>query len=102
LALYRKERLAAGAYRSLYVHGFDRPEAYVVEKDGRFYFAFYADGGPATSRGFKGALELRGLSPGRYRVRDEEDGRDLGVVVGPKGRLEVSFEHHLLLEAAPE
>jgi len=45
---------------------------------------------------------LRGLEGRRYRVRDYEAGRDLGVVEGPKATLGASFKDHLLLEARPE
>jgi alpha-galactosidase len=102
LKLYEERRLAEGRYRNLYVHGFDRPEAYVIEKDGCLHFAFYADGGPATSRGFDGTLELRGLEARRYRLHDDVDDRDLGVAEGPTGRLTASFSRRLLLRACPE
>jgi alpha-galactosidase len=95
-ALYDRMRLVDGDYDgTLYDIGFDRPEAHVVRKGEGMYYAFYAPR-------FEGPVELRGLQPRAYRVTDYVNGRDLGVVHGPDARLEVSFDHHLLLEARPE
>jgi alpha-galactosidase len=94
--LYREKRLYSGEYLGgLYDIGFDRPEAHAIRKDGVLYYAFYA---PA----WKGPLSLRGLSPGRYRVRDYEAGKDIGDVVGPEGTLAADFRGHLLIEARPK
>jgi alpha-galactosidase len=94
--LYQEKRLSQGEYLgTLYDIGFDRPEAHVVRKGESLYYAFYADR-------FEGKVELRGLSGRRYRVRDYESGRDLGVVDGPRASLAASFKNHLLLEARPE
>jgi alpha-galactosidase len=94
--LYQEKRLSQGKYRGgLYDIGFDRPEAHVVEKDGRLHYAFYAPH-------FEGAVELRGLGEGAWAVRDYVAGRDLGRVQGPTARLAVSFKDYLLLEARPE
>jgi alpha-galactosidase len=95
--LYQEKRLSQGEYLgALYDIGFDRPEAHVVRKADALYYAFY------SRDTFKGKVELRGLAAGRYRVRDYENGRDLGVVEGPTGSLAASFKDHLLLEARPE
>ena len=94
--LYQEKRLSQGEYLgSLYDIGFDRPEAHAIRKGDAFYYAFYA-------KSFSGRLELRGLRPGRYRVRDYENGLDLGAVVGPTATLAARFSQHLLLEAQPE
>ncbi len=58
------------------------------------YYAFYA-------KTFDGEVELRGLPEGRSCVQDYVSGRALGAVTGPRARLAVRFERHLLLEAAP-
>jgi alpha-galactosidase len=95
VALYRQHMLPRGTYLGeLYDIGFDRPEAHAISKDGRLYYAFYA-------RRFDGAVELRGLPAGRSCLRDYANGRALGAVTGPVARLPVSFDRHLLLEAAP-
>ena len=46
-----------------------------------------------------GTVELRGLGPGRFRVVDYVNARELSVVEGPTARLLVSFSEHLLIEA---
>jgi alpha-galactosidase len=94
--LYQEKRLSQGEYLGdLYDIGFDRPEAHAIRKGGALYYAFFAGR-------FRGKVELRGLESRRYRVRDYETGRNIGVVGGPRASLGVSFKHHLLLEALPE
>ncbi len=94
--LYQEKRLSEGEYLGdLYDIGFDRPEAHVVRKGDGLYYAFFADR-------FRGTVELRGLSGRRYRIRDYENGRDLGAVEGPRASVPASFQGHLLLEAMPE
>ncbi len=61
------------------------------------YYAFFAP----SSLPWTGELELRGLPPGGYHVKDYAEGRDLGSVnatadAAPKLRTE--FKDHLLLE----
>jgi alpha-galactosidase len=93
--LYAEKRLSEGEYLGgLYDLGFDRPEAHAVRKGDVFFYAFFA-------KSFDGALELRGLGPGAYRVTDYVGGRDLGRVSGPTARLEARFERSLLLEVKP-
>jgi len=94
--LYADKRLSEGEYLGgLYDIGFDRPEAHVVRKGNALFYAFYG-------KSFDGTLELRGLGPGTYRVRDYVGGRDLGQVQGPTGRLATRFEGSLLVEARPD
>ena len=95
IALYNGRRLPEGRYRGeLYDIGFDKPEAHVVTKDGRYYYAFYADR-------WDGPVELRGLGTGRYTVADYWTGRTIGSTSAMANRLSVSFERFLLLEATP-
>jgi alpha-galactosidase len=95
IALYNDKRLAQGRYRGeLYDLGFDTPEAHAITKDGRHYFAFYADR-------WDGAVELRGLADGRYNVADIWSGRTIGQASAKANRLTVAFERFLLLEATP-
>jgi alpha-galactosidase len=95
LALYNSKMLSQGTFLNLYTYGFDSPEAYAVRKDGLVYYAFF------SASPFRGEIELRGLPPGRYRVRDYVLGRDLGEVDAARPRLRVDFERELLLEAGP-
>ena len=95
IGIYKDKMLSRGEYAgNLYDIGFDRPEAHAIRKDGKMYYAFYAPE-------WKGRVELRGLGAGPYRVTDYENGKDLGTVRGPAAALEVQFEKHLLVEAAP-
>ena len=95
IALYNEKRLPEGRYLGeLYDIGFDKPEAHAIVKDGRHYYAFFADR-------WDGAVELRGLGSGRYTVTDYWTGRTLGTASANENRLSVSFEHFLLLAATP-
>jgi alpha-galactosidase len=96
IALYKQKMLSRGEYLGeLYDIGFDRPEAHAIRKGANMYYAFYAPE-------FQGSIELRGLAGRAYRITDYVNGRDLGTVRGPVGRLDVRFREHLLLEAVPE
>jgi len=95
--LYNEKMLSRGEFRNLYTYGYDSPEGYAIEKDGRMNYAFYA---PAK-RSWTGMIELRGLKPGRYRVVDYENRRQIGEINSDNPALKVSFTEHLLLEAVP-
>ena len=94
-ALYNSKMLSRGDFKNLYIYGYDIPEAYAIEKDGRMYYAFYA-ASPETR--WKGKIELRGLQPGRYRVHDYVNDVDLGEVDAPAAELATEFQGSLLLE----
>jgi alpha-galactosidase len=90
--------LSKGEFRDLYVYGYDSPEAYAIDKDGKMYYAFFTDPG----KPFAGEVELRGLKPGTYNVVDYVDGKSLGTVQAESGkapRLKAEFKEHLLVEA---
>ncbi len=98
IGLYNQKMLSKGEFRDLYVYGYDVPEGYAIEKDGKMYYAFFADKENGT---FSGEIELRGLKPGSYSVSDYADGKDLRTVqAGADGvaKLKVEFKEHLLLE----
>jgi alpha-galactosidase len=95
IALYNERLLPQGTYRGeLYDIGFDKPESHAVEKGGRMYYAFYA-------KTWKGPVRLKGLSGGRYRVRDYFNDKDFGEVTSSGGPLELAFERFMVLEAIP-
>jgi len=97
--LYNEKMLSKGNFLDLYVYGYDSPEAYAIEKDGKMYYAFFA---PENGT-WKGEVELRGLKPGSYRVMDYVEGKDLGTVeAGASGaaKLKAEFKEHLLVEAS--
>jgi alpha-galactosidase len=93
LAIYNSKMLSSGTFRNLYIYGYDFPEAYAIEKDGRMYYAFF------STQSTPMRIELRGLGPGRYHVIDYETGRDYGKLTGPTAMLTTRFTDHLLLEA---
>ncbi|HEY7513320.1 MAG TPA: alpha-galactosidase [Vicinamibacteria bacterium] len=97
IALYDAKRLSSGTFRNLYVYGYDLPEAYAIEKDGRMHYAFFS---PAPDAPWEGEIELRGLAPGRYLVFDYESEREMGWVEAERPRLHVRFTGHLLLEVS--
>ena len=96
--IYNAKMLSRGKFLDLYTYGYDSPEAYAIEKDGRMYYAFYA---PDKSKTWSGEVELRGLKPGSYQVVDYESGKQLGQVEAASPKLAVSFAEHLLLEVSP-
>jgi alpha-galactosidase len=83
------------------VYGYDSPEGYAIAKDGKMYYAFFAP----TNAAWKGEVELRGLTPGKYRMTDYADGKDLGSIAvtayGPV-KIQAAFRDHLLLEVGPQ
>jgi alpha-galactosidase len=101
IALYNQKMLSKGTFLDLYTYGYDFPEGYAIEKDGRMYYAFFASQQGDT---WKGEVELRGLKPGRYHVTDYVDGKALGQVeagIGKIPKLSDNFKDHLLLEVGP-
>ena len=97
IGIYNQKMLSKGTFRNLYVYGYDVPEGYAIEKDGKMYYAFFS---PSAST-WKGEVELRGLKEGTYRVTDYADGTDLGSVrasASKAPRLKTEFKDHLLLE----
>jgi len=82
------------------VTGYDTPEGYAIAKDGKMYYAFFA-----SSPGWKGEVELRGLKSGKYRVSDYSESKDLGTVEAAANgvaKLPAEFKDHLLLEVSSQ
>jgi hypothetical protein len=84
------------------------PEAYAIEKDGHYYYAFFASDDAKTmpkkaaaGKDWKGEVELRGLPAKSFHVTDYVHNKDYGTVSGPTAKLAVEFKDNLLLEAAP-
>ena len=108
IRLYNDKMLSKGKFLDLYVYGFDFPEAYAIEKNNHFYYAFYSGEkgggrkqGPANEAEWNGEVELRGLPAGTFRVTDYVHHKELGTVTGPIGKLKAEFTGSLLVEAAP-
>ena len=102
IGLYNEKMLSKGEFRDLYTYGYDSPEAYAIEKDGKMYYAFFTE---KENGSFAGEVELRGLKPGNYHVVDYADGKDFGIVQADAGkapRLKSDFKEHLLLEVSAQ
>jgi len=95
--IYNAKMLSRGRFLDLYTYGYDWPEAYTIEKDGKMYYAFYV---PDKTKSWKGSIELRGLAPGKYQVVNYENGGRLGSVDATSPKLNVEFSQHLLLEVS--
>jgi alpha-galactosidase len=93
--LYNNKMLSQGKFLGLYTYGYDWPEGYAIEKDGRMYYAFYA---PEKDKTWSGNVELRGLNSGTYQVLDYENGKQLGSLESSNPKLAVTFTNHLLLQ----
>lgn len=101
IGLYNERMLSKGEFLDLYTYGYDVPEAYAIEKDGKMYYAFFDD----SKNGFNGEVELRGLKPGTYHVVDYVDGKDLGTVQATaekNPKLKTAFKEHLLVEVSQQ
>ncbi len=96
--LYRKLQLSRATYLNLYTIAFDTPEAHVLRKGDKLYYAFYTR---QPKEEFTGTVELRGLGASLYRVFDYYHGRALGMVRGDSPRLSVAFRGFLLVEVTP-
>jgi alpha-galactosidase len=100
IGIYNEKMLSKGTYLPLYTYGYDTPEAYAIEKDGKTYYAFFA---PQTDVPWRGNVELRGLNPGTYRLLDYPNNKDLGtikVTADKTPELKADFKQHLLLEVS--
>ena len=92
--IYNDKMLSKGKYLGLYSYGFDVPEGHVIEKDGAMYYAFYA---PSWKGG---AIELRGLDPGRKYVVTEytADEPRSYEIDGSNPVIHPEFENNYLIE----
>lgn len=93
LGIYRDKMLSTGDYLNLYDMGWDCPEAHVISKQGRLYYAFYADEWNSE------AITLRGLDAGRtYTVCEyAADGRTY-TIDGSNPIIEPVFRGSYLIE----
>ncbi len=102
IAIYNQKMLSSGTFLPLYTYGYDVPEAYAIQKDGKMYYSFFASNEDVA---WKGQVELRGLTPGTYHVLDYADNKDLGaihVTANQTATLKTEFKQHLLLEVSPQ
>ena len=97
IGLYNSLMLSKGLYLNLYDMAFDKPEAHVIAKDRKLYYAFYAD------RWDGAPVELRGLEPGRkYKVREyASDAGETFIVDSSDPLVYPKFTGSWLIEASP-
>jgi len=94
--IYYSKMLPEGDYLGdLYDIGYDKPEAHVIRKADKFYYAFYGNN-------WNGDIQIRGLEQKSYRVRNYVNDIDYGIIKGPVGTVRANFSGSLLLEAVPE
>jgi alpha-galactosidase len=85
--------------RVVYVHGglydigFDEPECHVIRKDGKMYYAFYADN-------FSGIVELRGLDNRPHIVFDYAHEKEIARLEAGKNKISIKFEKFALFEVS--
>jgi len=90
--LYNQKMLSKANYLGgLYDIGYDKPETHVIQKGDTLHYAFYAEN-------WSGPVELRGLEPGNYTVRDYFNDRDLGEINGEDHSISIEFKDFMLLE----
>ena len=92
--LYHEKMLSKGYYLNHYDIAYDKPESHVIQKGDNYYYAFYA-------KEWQGEIELRGLENKKYKVHDYVNKLDLGIVSGPKAKINPTFKEHLLIECIP-
>jgi len=93
-SLYDEKMLSTGKYiGGLYDIGYFEPEAHVIEKDNKMYYAFYADE-------WKGEIELRGLEKDKeYTVVEyTSDDKKTYKVNGSNPIINPEFKTNYLIE----
>ncbi len=93
-SLYDEKMLSTGTYLGgLYDIGFSKPETHVIEKDGKMYYAFYADE-------WEGKIELKGLERNReYTVVEyTTEEKRAHVINGADPVITPSFKTNYLIE----
>lgn len=98
VGIYNEKMLSKGDYLgSLYDLTFDKPETHAIKKDGKMYYAFYADEWNGES------IELRGLKNQTYVVNEYTS--DEGVVYEVDGSnpiIHPTFKRAYLIEVYPK
>lgn len=110
--LYKDMMLSKGEYLNKYDLIYDSPETHVIKKDAKLYFSIYPgepdgivdDGGVGYrekkhTKKWSGKFEFRGLDKGKkYRIWDWEHEKEVGTVSGDSPFMELTIDHHLMVE----
>jgi alpha-galactosidase len=91
--LYNDMMLSKGSYMGgVYDIGYDKPEGHIIQKNNKFYYAFYADN-------WDGEIILKGLDKNKsYSLYDYVNNKQLGKVSGENPIYKASFDNYLFLE----
>ena len=96
ISIYNQKMLSKETYLgNLYDMCYDKPETHVIQKSDTLFYAFF-------NPNWDGVIELRGLAPGKHRVYDYVNRKDLGVVNAKNPKLRLVFKKNLLVEVYPE
>ena len=91
--IYNEKMISTGTYLNLYDIAYDKPEAHVINKAGKMYYAFYADewnGQP---------IELRGLENRKYTVCEyTSDDKKTYEIDGANPVINPEFNRNYLIE----
>jgi alpha-galactosidase len=93
VGIYNEQMLSTGDYLNLYDIAFDKPETHVISKEGKMYYAFYAD------KWDGGEIELRGLENRSYIVREyTTEAQRQYTIDGANPVITPVFERNYLIE----
>ncbi len=94
VGLYNDYMLSTGDYLNLYDLGFDKPEGHVIRKNGKMYYAFYADEWSGEK------VELRGLDATKqYKVTEyTTDEKHTYTIEGAEPYITPTFRLNYLIE----
>lgn len=93
VGIYNDKMISTGEYLNLYDIAYDKPEAHVLEKGGKMYYAFYADEWDGEE------IELRGLENRTYTVCEyTSDDKRTYTVEGSDPVIRPVFKRNYLIE----
>ena len=93
VGIYNDKMISKGEYLNLYDLAFDKPETHVIQKDGKMYYAFYADE-------WDGEIKLKGLQPDKeYTVYEYSTDEKISYnISGANPVIKPSFTKYYLIE----
>lgn len=92
VGIYNDKMLSKGEYLNLYDLAYDKPETHAISKDGKMYYAFYADE-------WDGNIVLKGLENKKYTVCEyTADPLKTYQIDGADPVINVTFKGNYLIE----
>lgn len=90
--IYNDKMLSKGEYLNLYDLVYEKPETHVIRKDGKMYYAFYADD-------WNGEIRLKGLENKPYTVKEyTHDEQNTYIIDGSNPLINTTFKGNYLIE----